>query len=90
VSFNKPKFPLICNVDAKEQVDPAVIKQNLIKQVDSATYWEASVRYLLGKGINTYYEIGPGSVLKGLMKKIEPAARVVNIGKWEEIQQVVS
>ena len=90
ICFNKAKYPLISNVDAKEQADPVIIKQNLIKQVDSATYWEASVRYLLGKGINTYYEIGPGSVLKGLMKKIEPAARVVSIGKWEEMQQIAS
>ncbi len=89
VRFNKAKYPLISNVDAKEQTDPGTIKQNLIKQVDSATYWESSMRYLLGKGIVTYYEIGPGSVLKGLMKKIEPQAVVINLGRWEELQQVV-
>lgn len=90
IHFNKAKYPLVSNVDAKEQTDPHVIKENLIKQVDSATYWEASMRYLLGQGIGTYFEIGPGSVLKGLFKKIDPAAKVVNCGKWEEIQQVAS
>ncbi len=90
VHFNKAKYPLISNVDSLEQTDPQVIKQNLIKQVDSATYWEASMRYLLGRGIGTYFEIGPGGVLKGLFRKIDPAARVVSIGKWEEIQQVAA
>lgn len=85
IHFNKAKYPLISNVDAKEQVDPRVIKENLIKQVDSTTYWEASMRYLLDKGVDTYYEIGPGSVLRGLFKKIEPSVRVVNAGKWAEL-----
>lgn len=85
IPFNKAQYPLVSNVDAKEQTDPRVIKENLIKQVDSTTYWEASMRYLLDKGVDTYYEIGPGAVLKGLFKKIESSARVVNAGKWAEL-----
>lgn len=88
VVFVKPQVPIISNVDAKEQADPAVIKDNLIKQVNTATYWELSMRYLLSRGVDTYLEIGPGSVLKGLMKKIDPAAKVINAGKWEELQQL--
>ena len=77
VKFQKSNIPLICNVDASEQTDPEIIKNNLIKQVNSATYWEASMRYLLQKGIGLFFEIGPGTVLKGLFKKIDPQARVV-------------
>jgi [acyl-carrier-protein] S-malonyltransferase len=90
VVFNQAKHPLISNVDASEHVDPKVIKQNLIKQVDSATYWEASMKHLLAKGVSLYYEIGPGAVLKGLFKKIDPVVKVVNAGNWKEIQQVVA
>jgi len=89
VSFRKPQYPLISNVDAKEQVDPGIIKDNLVKQVNSTTRWEASMRYLLQKGVSGFYEIGPGTVLKGLFKKIDPEVKVVNVGKWEEMQQVV-
>lgn len=88
VPFAKPQIPLISNVDAEEQADPLVIKNNLIRQVNTATYWESSMRYLLSRGVDTYLEIGPGSVLKGLMKKIDPAAKVINIGKWEDLQQL--
>ncbi len=88
VVFHKPQVPLVSNVDAREQTDPALIKGNLIKQVNTATYWEISMRLLLGQGVDTFLEIGPGSVLKGLMKKIDPMAKVINIGKWEELQQL--
>lgn len=86
IVFNRASVPLISNVDAKEQTDPDVIKDNLVMQVNSPTFWEVSMRYLFGQGVGEFYEVGPGSVLKGLMKKIEPAARVVNAGLWAEIK----
>ncbi len=88
VKFNKPSVPLVCNVDAKQESDPEVIKKNLIKQVNSATYWEASMRYLLGRGVEVFLEIGPGTVLKGLFKKIDANVRVIGVGKWADIQGV--
>ncbi|HAJ56821.1 MAG TPA: [acyl-carrier-protein] S-malonyltransferase [Candidatus Omnitrophica bacterium] len=88
VHFNKARYPLISNVDAKEQTDPHVIKENLIKQVDSATYWEASMRHLVAGGVRQYFEIGPGTVLKGLFKKIDTAVQVISAGKWPDIQEI--
>ena len=90
IAFHEPLYPLISNVDACEQTDPNVIKENLIKQVDSATYWEASMKYLLNKGVDTFFEIGPGSVLKGLFKKIEAPAKVACIGKWSDVQEAAT
>ena len=87
VKFNPPQCPLISNVDAKEQVDPDIIKNNLIKQVNSATYWEASMRHLLQKGVEVFLEIGPGTVLKGLFKKIDPSRKVVSIGNWAQVRE---
>lgn len=88
ISFGTVSVPLVSNVDSAEHTEPEAIKDNLIKQVNSPVYWEKSMRYLLGRGINCFFEIGPGSVLKGLMKKIDASARVVNAGKWDEIQEV--
>lgn len=89
VSFSVGQCPLISNVDAQEQTDPQVIKSNLIKQVNSATYWEASMRYLLQKGVDRFFEIGPGTVLKGLFKKIDPSVKVINIGNWAQAQEAL-
>jgi [acyl-carrier-protein] S-malonyltransferase len=86
--FSKPACPIISNVDAKEQVDPQAIKENLIKQVNSATFWEASMRYLLSRGVETFFEIGPGSVLKGMFKKIDPSAKVINVGKVADLAEM--
>jgi [acyl-carrier-protein] S-malonyltransferase len=86
--FSKPACPIISNVDAKEQVDPQAIKENLIKQVNSATFWEASMRYLLSRGVETFFEIGPGSVLKGMFKKIDPSAKVISVGKVADLAEM--
>jgi [acyl-carrier-protein] S-malonyltransferase len=88
VGFEKARIPLISNVDAREQTDPAVIKHNLIKQVNSATYWNDSMKFLLAQGVDTFLEIGPGTVLKGLMKKIEPQASVLSIGKVADLTDI--
>ncbi len=89
VGFEPAGVPLVSNVDARVQTDPAIIKQKLISQVNGPTYWEASMRLLLVRGITTFLEIGPGSVLKGLMKKIDPKARVISVGRAEEIRALV-
>ncbi len=81
VTFNAPKYPIISNVTAKPAADPEEIKQNLILQVNSRTFWDASIRYVSSQGIKTYLEIGPGSVLKGLLRKIDKSLNVVNFEK---------
>jgi [acyl-carrier-protein] S-malonyltransferase len=86
--FSQPKLNFVSNVDAKAQSDPAKIKENLIKQVNSKTLWEESIKLILSSGINTYLEIGPGQVLKGLLKKIDPKLEVRNFGTVQDLQQV--
>ncbi|MBI4974825.1 MAG: ACP S-malonyltransferase [Candidatus Omnitrophica bacterium] len=81
-----PKFSFVSNVDAKVQTDPLMIKENLIAQVNSKTLWEDSVRLVAASGIKTFLEIGPGQVLKGLLKKIDPKLEVKNIGTFQDLQ----
>ena len=85
VQILPPKISFISNVDAKAQTDPVKIKENLISQVNSKTLWEESVKTVAGSGIKTFIEIGPGQVLKGLLKKIDPKIEVKNIGTVHEI-----
>jgi [acyl-carrier-protein] S-malonyltransferase len=86
VQITAPKIPFISNVDAKPQTDPVKIKENLIAQVNSKTLWEESVRFVSQSGVTTFLEIGPGQVLKGLAKKIDPKLEVKNIGTVQDLQ----
>jgi len=86
VTVLPPKLSFVSNVDAKIQTDPAIIKENLISQVNSKTLWEESVRLVASQGIKTFLEIGPGQVLKGLLKKIDPKLEVRNIAVPQDLQ----
>lgn len=71
VAMARPTIPVISNVDALPHDDPEEIRQLLIKQVVSPVRWEDSMRYLLGQGYSQFYEVGPGRVLRSLMKRID-------------------
>ena len=86
VAMAQPAISFVSNVDAKPQNDPQVIKENLIMQVNSKTLWEESVRFVSNSGVKLFIEIGPGQVLKGLLKKIDPKLEVKNAGTYQDIQ----
>ena len=65
-----PRIPVISNVDARPHSDPEEIRALLVQQVVSPVRWEDSMRYLLHDGFDLFYEVGPGRVLRGLMKRI--------------------
>jgi [acyl-carrier-protein] S-malonyltransferase len=69
--LSKPRIPVISNVDARPHDDPEEIRQLLIRQIVSPVLWEDSMRYLLGLGLDQFYEVGPGRVLRGLLKRID-------------------
>ena len=72
VTISEPKRPVLSNVDAQVHSDPSEIRDLLVKQVVSPVQWEASMRNLIDKiGVAGCYEIGPGRVLRGLLKRIE-------------------
>ena len=80
VPLAKPRIPVISNVDAQPHDDPEEIRELLIKQVCSQVRWEESMRYLLDTaGITAFYEIGPGRVLAGLLKRIARKTPCENI-----------
>jgi [acyl-carrier-protein] S-malonyltransferase len=76
VPMKKPRIPVISNVDAQPHDDPEEIRALLARQVVSPVRWEDSIRYLLGQGFDTFYEVGPGRVLQGLMKRIDRKAKL--------------
>lgn len=75
-----PEFPVYQNVSACAETDPARIKENLLKQLTSPVRWTQSVRAMLADGASDFLEIGPGTVLQGLVKRIAAAEqKEVNI-----------
>ncbi|MCS7238555.1 MAG: ACP S-malonyltransferase [Thermoguttaceae bacterium] len=69
--LRRPRIPVISNVDARPHDDPEEIRELLIRQVIEPVRWEESMRYLLAAGFDQFYEVGPGRVLRGLMRRID-------------------
>ena len=74
--FNKPFCPIYQNVTAKPSVEPEIIRENLLKQLTAPVRWTQSVQNIIADGATEFYEFGPGDVLKGLIRKINPDVQV--------------
>lgn len=76
VEFKTPICPIYQNVDAKAQNDPEIIKANLIAQLTAPVRWTQIVKGMVADGMEQFVELGPGSVLQGLIKKCEADVQV--------------
>lgn len=71
VPIQSPRIPVVSNVDAQPHHNPEEIRDLLLRQVVSPVRWEDSVRRLMADGYDEFYEVGPGRVLRGLLKRID-------------------
>lgn len=69
--LSRPRIPVVSNVDALPHDDPAEIRRLLERQITAPVLWEATLRRLLAQGVSEFYEVGPGRVLRGLVKRID-------------------
>ena len=74
--FRKPFCPIYQNVSAKAETEPEIIRENLLKQLTAPVRWTQSVQNMIADGASEFYEFGPGDVLKGLIRKINPDVQV--------------
>ncbi len=88
INLNVPQFSILSNVDANPEKDPSRIKNNLATQITSSVQWVDSILKIKEKGVTTFLEIGPGTVLKGLIRKIDPSLQVFNIQKSADIENL--
>jgi [acyl-carrier-protein] S-malonyltransferase len=72
IAFQPPEIPLLFNVTAAQETDPAAIRAIMANQIASRVRWQESVSQMIENGTEVFLELGPGSVLKGMMKKILP------------------
>lgn len=73
VPMQPPRIPVVANLDARPHDDPEEIRKLLMRQVLEPVQWEDSMRYLLAQGFDQFYEVGPGRVLRGLLRRIDRA-----------------
>jgi [acyl-carrier-protein] S-malonyltransferase len=83
-----PRIPVVANVDAEVKTDGAAAIEALIRQVSAPVRWEDVVRRLASLGVRTYVEVGPGSVLSGLIRKIVGDARVASFEEPEGLAAI--
>ena len=75
-TFHAPKCPVYQNVSAKAEMDKDTIQRQVLEQLTSPVRWTQSVQQMIADGATTFYEFGPGDVLKGLIRKINPEVEV--------------
>jgi [acyl-carrier-protein] S-malonyltransferase len=85
VAVKRPCVPLVANVLAQPISDPASIVRSLVEQVTGTVRWRESVLFMAQAGVSTFYEVGAGKVLTGLIKRIAPAATASAIGAPDDV-----
>jgi [acyl-carrier-protein] S-malonyltransferase len=85
VTVKPPSVPLVANVLAKPTSDPAEIVRGLVAQVTGTVRWRESIVFMAQAGVTTFYEVGSGKVLSGLVKRIAEGASGVSIGTPEDV-----
>lgn len=88
IEIGEMKVPVVANVDAKPNQDSARVKQLLIDQVTGAVRWEQSARALVDAGVTRGLELGSGSVLRGLLRRVAAEIDVTTVGEPHEIKDV--
>ncbi len=87
VVVQSPQFPVVSNVTGSYHGSPAEIKALLVQQLTHPVRWEAGMRKLLNAGIRIFLEVGAGTVLKGLLRRIDPEAEVFSVGTAEDVRE---
>jgi [acyl-carrier-protein] S-malonyltransferase len=88
--FKKPAVPIVNNADALFLDDVESIKSSLVRQLGSPLLWEDSVKVIADSGVDMFIEVGPGKVLSGLIKRIVPDAKVLNVEDMKSLEKTLS
>jgi len=80
LGMQKPVYPIACNVDAALVTDELRARDTLVRQVTGSVKWDQCMRLLIGLGVETFIEVGPGKVLWGLMRQIDRSKTCLTVG----------
>jgi [acyl-carrier-protein] S-malonyltransferase len=85
IDYGNFEVPIVHNINAVANEDASKVANALTRQVSSPVMWLQSIRFLIGQGVDTFVEIGPGKVLSGLVRQIDREVRVFNIENSESL-----
>ncbi len=86
--FRPPAIPIVSNVTARPLTDAGSLKAELVSQLRNCIQWQGSVEYMVRNDVTTFYEIGPGRVLSGLIRRINSDVETFNVAGVEDIAQL--
>ena len=90
LGFRDLEVPLVSNVDARVVRTAADVRDGLVRQVSGAVRWQESIELLVREGVTTFVELGPGTVLSGLVRKIHRDARVLNVEDAASLEKTIA
>ncbi len=88
MDFKDAQIPIVSNFSAGAHIDKNQIKSNLLSQLVSPVLWNECVDFMINDGVDSFFEVGPSKVLRGLIRKINPQAKVINIDKAQDLEQI--
>lgn len=89
IAIQSPTVPVVSNVIARPIQVPAEIRHGLVQQITSAVRWEESMRWLIAQGFTRFIELGPGTVLTSLMKRIDKSMTMLNVSDVPSLETTV-
>jgi len=85
LTFKDPTVPIVANCTGKPLTKAQDVKRELISQICKCVEWERSIDYMIGSGVSQFFEVGPGSVLSAMVKRIDSSAAAVSVGDMDAI-----
>jgi len=89
-TFNSPSAPVVGNVTAEAVTEVEAIKEELVRQLRHCVQWQRSVENIIARGATTFFEIGPGEVLTGLIRRISPGVQTFNLNNLQSVNEIAS
>jgi [acyl-carrier-protein] S-malonyltransferase len=86
--FDDLDWPLVNNWQAHEIHTGAQARRGLLEQIPNTVRWEESIRYLAARGVERFFEVGPGAVLTGLLRSIDPALQGIRFGEAADVEKL--
>jgi len=90
LKLQTPVYPVACNVDAELVTDDLRARDTLVRQVTGSVKWDQCMRLLIGQGVQTFVEVGPGKVLCGLMRQIDRSKTCLNVGDEASLTEALA
>ena len=87
-TFNDPSVPIVANVVAQPLTDAEAIKGELVSQLAHCIRWQEIIETMISRGVTTFFEIGPKSVLGGFIKRISPGVQIFNISDAKTVSEI--